>query len=103
MSARLKTVSITANGNTAGQRIYPANTSSGKVAVEVTATTWAASTTCTLQASIDGVVWSGLIEGAAVVFEDANKVVTLPAGLFYRIVTALYVGSAGVQFRVAAL
>jgi hypothetical protein len=99
-----KTVAITENGNMAAQRIFVAHTQTGKVAIEVTATTWAAAMTCTLQASIDGVRWSGLIEGnTATVFEDNNKIITLPAGLYYRIVTASYVGSVGVQFRMRSL
>lgn len=101
--SQTRTVAISANGNTEAQRIFVGTTQTGKVAIEVTATTWATNTTCTLQASIDGVRWSGLIEGSAVVFEDNNKIITAPAGLYYRIVTALYVGSAGVQFRMRGL
>jgi hypothetical protein len=101
--SRTKTVAITGNGNMAAQRIHAGHTVTGNVAVEVTATTWAAAMTCTLQVSIDGTTWSGLVNGSAVVFEDANKLLILPAGLYYRIVTASYAGSAGVQFRMRAL
>lgn len=100
---RTKTVAITENGNMAAQKIHVGHTITGNVAIEVTATTWAADMTCTLQVSIDGEKWSGLVNGSAVVYEDDNKLLILPAGLYYRIVTALYVGSAGVQFRMRAL
>ena len=98
MSIMLKTT-ITADGNSDSVSIVATSTQGGECVVCITATTWGASTSVTLEGSTDGTNWFSVEDSTAT--ENAGFIGA--SEIFYRMVVVNYSGSDGLSLEVLPL